>query len=59
MKAHKVTVKIKIEVLSVDCVPAILQACSNQIQQEAVNGKLVMDDGDTIKWKTSLRKVKI
>jgi hypothetical protein len=53
MKAIKRTLKIEIEVLSVDSIPALIQemqACFCGHGQEYLSGKLVSDDGDCIAW---------
>lgn len=57
MKANKVTVKLKVEMLSIDSLQGLLSEASNLIRQETHNGKLRKDDGDEISWKTKTEKV--
>ncbi len=53
MKAEKVTVKIEMEALSIDCLKGMLAMVTEQIDQEAESGHLSMADGDCIKWTTT------
>ena len=60
MKAIKRTLKIEIEVLSVDSIPALIQdmqGCFCGNGQEYLNGKLVSDDGDCITWEMAQETV--
>lgn len=59
MKANKITVKFKVEVLSVDAVAGILMQALEQFQHEYLSGKLNADDGDSVKWTVKSKKVKI
>ena len=57
MKAKKVTVKIEIELLSIDALSSILISVIEQFKQEAESGELSMSDGDFIKWETTRKAV--
>ena len=59
MKANKITMKITVEVLSIDSIPALLSSLEKYLYAEIQNGKMVMSDGDAVKWTTSTKKVKI
>ena len=50
MKANKITMTLKVEVLSMDSIPALLCDVANEIYQETVAGSLTKDDGDTVSW---------
>lgn len=50
MKATKITMTLRVEVLSMDSIPALLCDAANEIHQETVSGRLTKDDGDTISW---------
>ncbi len=52
MKTRKVTVNVKVEVLSVDAVYARLVEVANLISQEQTSGNLRQDDGDETTWET-------
>jgi len=52
MKAEKVTVKIEMQALSIDCLKGMLANVIEQIEGEAESGHLAMADGDCIKWET-------
>jgi hypothetical protein len=52
MKAIKYTVRIEVEVLSFAVVPGIVGQAVEQIKNEMINGELVADDGDTVRWNT-------
>ena len=58
MEANKVTVTIKVEVLSIDTVAGLLQDVITQIMREFENGRLVANDGDLIEWDTKRENVK-
>lgn len=58
MKASKVIVKIKIEALSIDTLRGLLMQVIAEVENEIENGKLIADDGDSVKWKTTRKKVK-
>lgn len=58
MKASKVQVSIKISALSIDVLEGMLAEVISQVKQETESGKLVMTDGDSIKWKTKRKNVK-
>ncbi len=57
MKAEKVTVTIEMESLSIDTLSAMLCSVMEQVEKEAENGELKMQDGDCIKWKTTRKAV--
>ena len=57
MKARKVSLVIKIEVLSIDSVRSLLCDMNSAIADEKVTGRLVADDGDTIEWETTYKDV--
>lgn len=57
MKAQKVTLKIKLEALSIDTVQGMLMQLAEHIGDEAESGRLEMPDGDSIKWKTTRKPV--
>ncbi len=57
MKALKKTIIITAEVLSIDAAPSIIHQALAQISSECPEGKLVMDDGDTVAWATASRIV--
>lgn len=50
MKATKITMTLKVEVLSMDSIPALLCDVTNEIHRETVSGSLTKDDGDTVSW---------
>jgi len=50
MKANKITMTLKVEVLSMDSIPALLCDVANEIHQETVAGRLTKEDGDTVSW---------
>jgi hypothetical protein len=58
MKANKVTVKIKIESLSIDVLSGLLMKVITEVENERENGELIADDGDSVKWETKRKKVK-
>ena len=58
MKANKVTVTIKAEMLSIDVLASLLMQVIKEVEEEKEKGKLVADDGDTVKWKTKRKAVK-
>jgi hypothetical protein len=41
---------IKVEVLSVDSIPALLAEVGDRIRNEFITGQLVADDGDSVAW---------
>ncbi len=57
MKAEKVTVMIEMEALSIDCLRGMINNAVRQIEAEAENGSLVMNDGDTVRWTTTKKPV--
>ena len=57
MQATKFTVKIEIEVLSLDTVPGLIQEAVGIIQNENRAGSLAKEDGDFIKWGTKSERV--
>jgi hypothetical protein len=57
MKANKVTVKIKVEALSVDSIPGLLGAVEEQLKKEVTAGRLCMDDGDRVSWSIKTKGV--
>jgi len=59
MKATKVILTIKVEVLSVQSAPALLGKVIGSLQDEFQNGQLVADDGDTVTWSTKQEPVTI
>ena len=59
MKANKITLNIKVEVLSIDAAPHLIAQVIEQIQREYVNGQLGADDGDTVTWTTKQEPVNI
>jgi hypothetical protein len=58
MKANKVTIKIEVETLSIDAVPAkIYQMIHELHENEVTSGRLTSDDGDSISWTTIIKPV--
>ncbi len=58
MKANKITVTIKMEMLHIDCVAALVQDAVRQIStDENHNGELIASDGDVVSWKTESKEV--
>lgn len=57
MTAQKVTVKIEMEALSIDCLAGFLKEVIDNIDREAESGHLEMADGDCIKWETIRKPV--
>ena len=58
MKANKVTVTITIECLHIDAVRSIVSNVLERIHDDDKHaGRLVSDDGDTVKWETTLTPV--
>ena len=57
MKATKYTVRIEVEVLSLAVVPSIVGQAIGQIKNEMINGELIADDGDTVRWTTEPESV--
>jgi hypothetical protein len=52
MKAQKVVVTVRVEVLAVEVAPAMICKAMQQMADEVQEGKLVMADGDTVEWDT-------
>lgn len=52
MKATKVTVSIRAEVLSIDALPSLIAEMSELVRREAERGLVRMADGDQIEWVT-------
>ena len=57
MKANKVTVKLTIEVLSIDAISGLAWKALKQIEEEFENGELIANDGDAIYWETKRTEV--
>ena len=57
MKATKYKVRIEVEVLSLAVVPSIVGQAIGQIKDEMINGELIADDGDTVRWTTEPESV--
>ena len=57
MKATKYKVRIEVEVLSLAVVPSIVGQAIGQIKNEMINGELIADDGDTVRWTTEPESV--
>jgi hypothetical protein len=58
MKANKITVKIEVETLSIDAVPAKLYELIEALDKnENTNGMLCSEDGDMVKWNTTIKEV--
>ena len=57
MKAQKVTVEIKMELLSIDTLRGMLMSVIHEVEKEAENGELAMQDGDVISWSTTRKEV--
>lgn len=57
MKTNKITIKIEVEVLSIDAAPAVITNVIKAITKEQISGELVADDGDTVRWETSTEEV--
>lgn len=57
MKAQKVTVRILIEALSIDCLPGLLTEVIENVRGEKENGELRMQDGDHVAWETERKNV--
>lgn len=53
MKAQKVTIKVVVETLHIDSVPALLHEIAHQILSENISGVLCKEDGDNVKWEHS------
>jgi len=52
MKSQKVTVNIKVESLSIDCLRNLLCMVIEQVDKEVEDGHLNMQDGDSVSWNT-------
>lgn len=52
MKANKVVVTIRIEMLSIDVLRTMLATVIEQVENEAESGALLMADGDQVEWLT-------
>ncbi len=50
MKANKIILTVTVEALSTDSLIALLFQVQDQLGAENVEGCLVSDDGDTVKW---------
>ena len=57
MKATKYKVRIEVEVLSLAVVPSIVGQAIGQIKNKMINGELIADDGDTVRWTTEPESV--
>jgi len=57
MKATKFTVTVTVEVLSMDCIHALLMEANANIMNEFTNGSVTADDGDTVTWVTHKKEV--
>lgn len=62
MKATKYTVRIVIEVLSMDCVPSMLRNLAETIEGDpnranASHGHIVEDDGDRLTFRVAKKQV--
>lgn len=57
MQANKFTVKIEVEVLSMDVVPGLVQEVIQIIANENRTGYLLKEDGDHAKWGTSSERI--
>jgi hypothetical protein len=56
MKVKKITVRVTVEVLSIDSVYIQLIDVANQIRQEHISGQMCSDDGDQATWGTDYGK---
>ncbi len=56
---NKITMNIKVQVLSIDSIPALLRELANNIEGENSKGKLCKDDGDEIAWEYEESKIYI
>lgn len=59
MQAEKITLTIKIEVLSLDSIAGILQEVIGNIENEKTAGTLRWNDGDEVVWGTEKQPFKI
>ena len=57
MKTNKIIVDVKIEVLSIDAVPARLAEVARRIGEEQIAGNLRQEDGDESTWDTTITPV--
>lgn len=58
VKARKVTLTVKVEVLDIDSAYTLLmEVLSNIRENECENGMLQKDDGDRVEWKTTRKNV--
>ena len=57
MKAEKITVKIEVEVLSIDVVEGVVADFARSWENQKRNGQLISEDGDTVTWTTKTKKV--
>ena len=57
MKATKYTMSLRVDVLSLDSIPALLVEASARIADEFTTGELVADDGDRIAWSIESKPV--
>ena len=57
MKATKYSVKIEIEVLDMESVPALVYSALEEIKNQFHDGELTANDGDYVLWDTEKRKV--
>lgn len=58
MKATKLYMTVKIEVLSIDAVPALLHEVAGIIRNGNTGGSLSKDDGDLVEWETQSAMIK-
>jgi hypothetical protein len=57
MQATKYTVKIEVETLSIDLVPALINDAVTNIIKEHTSGHVVYSEGDQVSWITITKPV--
>jgi hypothetical protein len=57
MRAEKITFSMQIEVLHMDCVPALLRELAHEVENDNTDGELCKTDGDYMKWGYSTKAV--
>jgi hypothetical protein len=57
VKATKTTMTIKVEVLSLDSIPALLMEVAERVRHEFPNGSLTACDGDQVAWTAEQKEV--
>jgi hypothetical protein len=59
MKVIIYKTKIEVIVNSIDSIPALLEEVAESIRRENIEGMLIKEDSDFIKWETNISKREI